>query len=294
MLLQLRLHSLVTLKHCGDRMLWPNKSYEYNGWTRTILYTHIRFTSLQRVNPNLAYFGNESIEETSSVPEGSFESRALYLPPIVSGGMSAANNETEIEFSQNGSMLNGSVVSGDATVDISSTAGLSLIITMNGAGDLTFDQSGSMRLVVGLAGPGSFAFSSTPSLSNIVPVDGLASCVFSVSANLKGLLSLSGDITPFTELSPENLAAAVWNAVATDYNDAGSMGEKLNDAGSAGNPWASAAVDNNDPGTMGEKLHDASAAGNPWASELSSNNTPGTFGWLVQKLLTVGRFLGLK
>jgi hypothetical protein len=54
------------------------------------------------------------------------------------------------------------------------------------------------------------------------------------------------------------------------------------------------AADNNQAGTMGEKLNDAGSAGNPWAAELTSNNTEGTFGWLAQKLLTVGKFLGLK
>lgn len=38
-------------------------------------------------------------------------------------------------------------------------------------------------------------------------------------------------------LSPTSLAAAIWNAVANEFNDAGSMGEKLNDSGSASNPW---------------------------------------------------------
>jgi hypothetical protein len=38
-------------------------------------------------------------------------------------------------------------------------------------------------------------------------------------------LSLSGDITPFTELSPQNLATAVWAAVAADNRDPNSMGE---------------------------------------------------------------------
>lgn len=33
---------------------------------------------------------------------------------------------------------------------------------------------------------------------------------------------------------------------------------------------------------MGEKLNDAGAAGNPWAALLSANNTPETFGALVQ------------
>jgi hypothetical protein len=43
---------------------------------------------------------------------------------------------------------------------------------------------------------------------------------------------LEGHITPFTTLSPENLAAAVWNALAAEYNATGSFGEILNAGGS--------------------------------------------------------------
>jgi hypothetical protein len=50
----------------------------------------------------------------------------------------------------------------------------------------------------------------------------------------------------------------------------------------------------NTAGSAGKLLRDAGGSGNPWAAELSSNTTPGTFGSLIQKLLTVGKFLGLK
>lgn len=52
--------------------------------------------------------------------------------------------------------------------------------------------------------------------------------------------SLSADITSASELSPENLAAAVWNSIAASFNDAGTMGNKLNNAASAGDPWGTA------------------------------------------------------
>jgi phage tail sheath gpL-like len=40
-----------------------------------------------------------------------------------------------------------------------------------------------------------------------------------------------------TGLTTANVGAAVWSALAAANNDAGTMGEKLNDAGSASNPW---------------------------------------------------------
>jgi len=43
---------------------------------------------------------------------------------------------------------------------------------------------------------------------------------------------MTGEMTPFTELSPENLAKAVWSALASENNDIGTMGAKLNTASS--------------------------------------------------------------
>jgi hypothetical protein len=38
-------------------------------------------------------------------------------------------------------------------------------------------------------------------------------------------------------LTTANVGPAVWAALASQNNDPGTMGEKLNDAGSASNPW---------------------------------------------------------
>lgn len=40
-----------------------------------------------------------------------------------------------------------------------------------------------------------------------------------------------------TALTPDSVASAVWAAVSSLNNAAGTMGEKLNDAGSGSNPW---------------------------------------------------------
>ena len=45
---------------------------------------------------------------------------------------------------------------------------------------------------------------------------------------------MQGEWTPYTELSPENLARAVWDALATQFNKTGTMGSKLSTASSGG------------------------------------------------------------
>lgn len=137
--------------------------------------------------------------------------------------------------------------------------------------------SGSLSIAVSSAILAGAANASGSGAMTITVDSALCGAIISVLASANGVISPNVTITAIgsmeaeaggpTALSPEGLANAVWGANASDNNDAGTMGEKLNDAGSAGNPWSALLVD---------------------------NNAPGTFGWFTQKLLTVAKFLGLK
>ncbi len=52
-----------------------------------------------------------------------------------------------------------------------------------------------------------------------------------------GALSATIVICDGAELTADDIASAVWNAIAASYDLPGTMGEKMNDAGSAANPW---------------------------------------------------------
>ncbi len=60
-----------------------------------------------------------------------------------------------------------------------------------------------------------------------------------LTADLKGTLSMSAAIyVNQSEATVQQIVDAVWNAIAADYNTAGTMGNKMNSAGSAGDPWS--------------------------------------------------------
>ena len=69
------------------------------------------------------------------------------------------------------------------------------------------------------------------SLAKGTPQEGEGNTAFSVSASgtISALGNISGAVTPFTELSPKNLADAVWNAESNQYTTAGTMGKNAND-----------------------------------------------------------------
>jgi hypothetical protein len=194
--------------------LWPNTRSDILGRQPVGISGYLAFQeTAQRTQRGLAYFAGEQIEETSSVPEGAFPGFASILPPLVSGGMSAANNATDISATATGNVLAGGPVEGAASATFSQTGGLALQVTLAGDGTITVSQSGALALTIALAGNGAASITGTGGLSMIVPFDGAAAFALTGAANLKGNLSLSGDITPFTELSPQNLAAAVWGSI---------------------------------------------------------------------------------
>jgi hypothetical protein len=83
--------------------------------------------------------------------------------------------------------------------------------------------------------------------------------------NLNSVQVRAANSAGLTELNLENV---VWNALTANHTTGGTTGKALVDAG---------------------------AAGNPWGTPVSGNTDAGSFGELVgKKLLTVGKFLGLK
>lgn len=107
------------------------------------------------------------------------------------------------------------------------------VAALTGVGTLSADITGRYDMFANLSGSGSLV-ADLRALGHVVAA---LTGTGTIAASLTGIGNMSADVTPFTALSPESLAAAVWNALAADFNDVGTMGEKLNDAGSGSNPW---------------------------------------------------------
>ncbi|MBL0320552.1 MAG: hypothetical protein IPP74_14850 [Alphaproteobacteria bacterium] len=199
-----------------------------------------------------------------------------YNPPygfnlaLTAGGLTSRNRLEGIGAISGANLAGGrnatGALTGSGTV---SNAALGLIASavaaLTGSGSITANIKGKLEAVAALVGSGDLegALGALASMVSEVTGSGdVSDAAITAKAALSAdILVAGGDITN------ETIAAAVWGALATAFNETGTMGEKLNDAGGAGNPWASLLVDNNDSGTFGERL---------------------------QKLLTTAKFLGLK
>ena len=93
---------------------------------------------------------------------------------------------------------------------------------------------------------------------------------------LTGPGNISSAISSVTTLSPENLAASVWNSLAAQFNTPGTMGNKLNAAGGASDPWGTQIPGSYVAGTAGYVI------GNNLDTKLSA--VSGTLNLLSQKI----------
>ena len=133
----------------------------------------------------------------------------------------------------------GKDLSANLTQDASITAAaLSMITSMEANMVNANTLTGPMQMTLNLAANLAQAGQIEASLGLIAWCSANMTQTADMSAsNLRGTLSMAANIVSYGDLTPEGLRDAVWNAVASSYDSTGTMGEKLNDAGSASNPW---------------------------------------------------------
>jgi hypothetical protein len=151
-------------------------------------------------------------DQKASVPNGHLAPSAWILP-YKPGGMSAYVG-TNIAFTM-GDLLMAAGVNVDGATTITFTvadAALELVVSATGSTTVTFTTSGGLAGALDAAGSTTFTFTvATATLGAIIDATASTTLTFSTTATPKALGNMEGDISPFTELSPENLAQAVAN-----------------------------------------------------------------------------------
>lgn len=173
------------------------------------------------------------------------------------GFPTGSNPPYAIVMGDKGGLISSSnTISGVSSTSISMAMGLAAQSALSGSGDLTGGLSLVIQLACGILAEGDISASLVGKLEMASALAGqgdleasLGLIAFvvseitgsgSVEGTFYGTASLAADISSSSTLSPENLAAAVWNSIAASFNTAGTMGAKMNSAASAGDPWATA------------------------------------------------------
>lgn len=126
-----------------------------------------------------------------------------------------------------------SAITGSGTISGSLSLVIQLACNILASGTVSASLVGKLEMAASLSGSGDITSSLKLLAFCVSEITGSGT----VTGTFKGNASLSADISSSSTLSPENLAAAVWNSIAASFNTAGTMGNKLNSAASAGDPW---------------------------------------------------------
>jgi hypothetical protein len=208
-----------------------------------------------------------SVTDTTSQPaQGYRPPYALVLAPK-EGGMSMWNGGTGTATASGVSGLFGTAdLAGIGTIS-NAAAGLivEMVATIAGLGGLTASVIGQLQASATLAGSGTLtaAQSALAGMTATLLGTGLLS-----DAQQQALGNMTANIyVNQSQATVAEIVDAVWNALAAEYNISGTMGNKLNGAGSAGDPWT---------------------------TDISAYNTANTAGKILKDRLSKGQFLGLK
>lgn len=208
---------------------------------------------------NAIFFPDTTIASTMSrvsLPSGTQPPYSWLL--AIKGGELSSTTQMVGRGSLTANVLSGKFMTANLSGVGSLVGTMSLIssLTANlaGVGSLTADMKLTLAMSANLAGSGSL----TAAMSMLVPLEANLSGSGTLTADLKGNADLSAHIYVNSgTASTQELVSAIWSALAADYNESGTMGQKLNGAGSAGDPWTTDLSAYNTADTAGLILKDA-------------------------------------
>lgn len=155
------------------------------------------------------------------------------------GGMSSANQARgvgDLTSAIAGGLNAEATLTGSGTMAATGQLIVSLVASLSGSGTISSAVAEAfLQLAASLSGSGSMTAVINAKANAEAALSGSGALSAPVLTAL-GTLLASIEVTG-TGLTTSNVGSAVWSALAASNNDAGSMGEKLNDAGSAANPW---------------------------------------------------------
>ncbi len=192
----------------------------------------------------------------ASIPTGTQPPYSWLLAP--KGGELSSTTHIVGTGGFSGSLTLGKVMEADLAGAGEVTSSMSLITSLladlAGSGSISGSLSLTLGLAANLAGSGDMA----GALKLLVPLAASLTGAGAITGNLKGNADMVANIFVNSGTATVNeLVAGVWSALAADYNESGTMGQKLNGAGSAGDPWTTDLSSYNTSNTAGKILKDA-------------------------------------
>lgn len=201
-------------------------------------YPSASLDNTHRTGPMRNFTAGEGCTNTvAGLPYGYREGGSWSLP-MKAGALSSYNEATgsgTISANALAVKLAEAAISGDGTLTAVGGLIVQALASISGSGTISAaNLQAFLAAVANISGSGTMAGTRTGlgELISALTGSGAATSTLTATGELDADLTVTG-----TGLSTANVGQAVWSALAASNNSANTMGEKLNDAGSASNPW---------------------------------------------------------
>ena len=180
-----------------------------------------------------------------------------YLPPVgwvmpIKPGDLSSRFAIVSTVALAGSVNEGRQIDAAITSSTAIEGAVQLIVAIAAALTSTVANAGTMTGVATATAALTSATTVTGALAGLGNLVAALTTADAIAGTPSATGAMTADITSFSELSPENLAIAVWNALIANFQAAGSTGAALSAAGSAGDPWITALPGAYAAGSAGE------------------------------------------
>lgn len=206
---------------------------------------------------------------------------ACWRLPITGGAMGAYSDVTAGATARGSEGFN---LGGSSAVVFDAEATGKLIAGAEGLAEIVFDGDGDIFGAAAGAGAAAIEFGASADIGALGGMVGGADIVFDGALGSFAIGWMEGT-TEEGGMTPAGVAAAVWDALAADHDLAGTMGQKLNAAGTAGDPWT-ADLDDYAEGTAGQVLRDMLTAEEKALVQEQLMNIHEVLGLDIGKILT--------
>jgi len=178
--------------------------------------------------------GEGVTNQQAGYPYGYRNGGAWSMPQ--KGGALSSVNESRSSITATGNAAQGLNLVGNSLLTITVNGSAAAVAAAVGSASMSITATGNAVAPFNAVGSATMSLTASADTGAIASITG--SSVAAISASLvTGAIGHMVSEPIDQALTVDAIASGVWNASASGNNVSGSMGEKLNDAGSASNPW---------------------------------------------------------
>lgn len=215
----------------------------------------------------------DAVGDAVKLYNGSGTAAFFVLTSGIMSGVVGASAVSSVTISGSAQPTGLGIVVGSTLLQLTPAGELSVILGLAGTANTTIDAYSTNVYAKGyLTGAISFSLGVSGMAVAQLGVPGVGYVTITASGITKGVghlesdanIQLTGSLVSYalgimqgsninvSELTPEAIASAVWQSIATSFNSSGTMGNKVNSAASAGDPWTTALPGAYADGTAGK------------------------------------------